>query len=53
MISFCHVDNYCHGLMLGAEALYPGSPALGIYIYMFIHAFELMYSDIHIHSCIT
>lgn len=28
-ISFCHVDNYCHGLMLGAEALYEGSPALG------------------------
>lgn len=28
-ISFCHVDNYAHGLMLGAEALYPGSPALG------------------------
>lgn len=30
-ISFCHVDNYCHGLLLGAEALYPGSPALGKY----------------------
>jgi nucleoside-diphosphate-sugar epimerase len=29
LISFCHVDNYCHGLMLGAEALYPDSPALG------------------------
>lgn len=29
MISFCHVDNYCHGLILGEEALYPGSPALG------------------------
>ena len=28
-ISFCHVDNYCHGLILGAKALYPGSPALG------------------------
>lgn len=28
-ISMCHVDNYCHGLILGAEALYPGSPALG------------------------
>lgn len=28
-ISFCHVDNYCHGLILGSEALYPGSPALG------------------------
>jgi nucleoside-diphosphate-sugar epimerase len=27
--SFCFVDNYCHGLILGAEALYPGSPALG------------------------
>ena len=28
-ISFCHVDNYCHGLILGYEALYPKSPALG------------------------
>lgn len=31
LISFCHVDNYCHGLILGAQALYPGSPALGKY----------------------
>eukprot|EP00596_Hydrurales_sp_CCMP1899_P007066 CAMPEP_0119037068 /NCGR_PEP_ID=MMETSP1177-20130426/5174_1 /TAXON_ID=2985 /ORGANISM="Ochromonas sp, Strain CCMP1899" /LENGTH=380 /DNA_ID=CAMNT_0006997801 /DNA_START=54 /DNA_END=1193 /DNA_ORIENTATION=- len=31
MISFCHVDNYCHGLILGALALYPDSPALGKY----------------------
>jgi len=29
MISFTHVDNYCHGLILGAEALSPESPALG------------------------
>jgi nucleoside-diphosphate-sugar epimerase len=29
LISFCHVDNYCHGLILGEEALYPKSPALG------------------------
>lgn len=29
VISFCHVDNYCHGLILGYEALYPNSPALG------------------------
>jgi nucleoside-diphosphate-sugar epimerase len=28
-ISFCHVDNYCHGLILGYEALHEGSPALG------------------------
>eukprot|EP00656_Telonema_subtile_P025725 TRINITY_DN2775_c0_g1_i2.p2 TRINITY_DN2775_c0_g1~~TRINITY_DN2775_c0_g1_i2.p2 ORF type:complete len:397 (-),score=103.68 TRINITY_DN2775_c0_g1_i2:305-1495(-) len=28
-ICFSHVDNYCHGLILGEEALYPGSPALG------------------------
>jgi nucleoside-diphosphate-sugar epimerase len=28
-ISFCHADNYCHGLILGGEALYEGSPALG------------------------
>jgi len=25
LISFCHVDNYCHGLILGGEALYPGN----------------------------
>jgi nucleoside-diphosphate-sugar epimerase len=29
LISFCHVDNYCHGLILGYEALFEGSPALG------------------------
>merc|ERR1719439_219042 len=28
-ICFTHVDNYCHGLILGERALYPGSPALG------------------------
>lgn len=28
-ISLCHVDNYCHGLILGCAALYPGSRALG------------------------
>jgi nucleoside-diphosphate-sugar epimerase len=28
-ISLCHVDNYCYGLILGAQALYPHSPALG------------------------
>ena len=28
-ISMTHVDNYCHGLILGAEALRPGSDALG------------------------
>lgn len=28
-ICFSHVDNYCHGLILGEPALYPGSPALG------------------------
>mmetsp|Transcript_4946 Transcript_4946/g.11633 ORF Transcript_4946/g.11633 Transcript_4946/m.11633 type:complete len:400 (+) Transcript_4946:142-1341(+) len=28
-ICFSHVDNYCHGLILGAPALYKGSPALG------------------------
>ena len=28
-ISLCHVDNYCHGLILGYEALRPDSPALG------------------------
>ncbi|KAI9006979.1 sterol-4-alpha-carboxylate 3-dehydrogenase, decarboxylating [Hyaloraphidium curvatum] len=28
-VSFTHVDNYSHGLILGGEALYDGSPALG------------------------
>ena len=28
-ISICYVDNYCHGLMCGADALYDNSPALG------------------------
>lgn len=28
-ISMTHVDNYCHGLIIGEKALYPGSPALG------------------------
>ena len=27
--SFCHVDNYCHGLILAERALVPGSRALG------------------------
>jgi sterol-4alpha-carboxylate 3-dehydrogenase (decarboxylating) len=28
-ISVCYVDNYAHGLICGADALYPDSPALG------------------------
>ena len=28
-ISVCHVDNYCHGLICGADALYENSPVLG------------------------
>ena len=28
LVSVCYVDNYCHGLILGERALYPGSPAL-------------------------
>uniref|UniRef100_A0A7R9U132 3-beta hydroxysteroid dehydrogenase/isomerase domain-containing protein n=1 Tax=Pinguiococcus pyrenoidosus TaxID=172671 RepID=A0A7R9U132_9STRA len=28
-ISFTHVDNYCHALLLGERYLYPGSPVLG------------------------
>lgn len=28
-ISVCYVDNYCHGLMCGADALSPGSEVLG------------------------
>ncbi|KNC69691.1 hypothetical protein SARC_17794, partial [Sphaeroforma arctica JP610] len=30
-VSFTHVDNYCHGLILGYDALYKGSHALGKY----------------------
>lgn len=29
LCSFCHVDNYAHGLILAEAALVPGSPALG------------------------
>jgi len=28
-VSFTHIDNYCHAMILGAEALHRGSPALG------------------------
>ncbi|KAA8491174.1 3beta-hydroxysteroid-dehydrogenase/decarboxylase isoform 1 [Porphyridium purpureum] len=28
-ISLCYVDNYCHALILGSVALFPGSPVLG------------------------
>merc|ERR1712157_320446 len=28
LISVCYVDNYCHGLMCGADALTPDSPIL-------------------------
>uniref|UniRef100_A0A7S4VFT7 3-beta hydroxysteroid dehydrogenase/isomerase domain-containing protein n=1 Tax=Alexandrium monilatum TaxID=311494 RepID=A0A7S4VFT7_9DINO len=28
-VCFTHVDNHCHGLILGEQALYKGSPALG------------------------
>jgi nucleoside-diphosphate-sugar epimerase len=28
-ISVCYADNYVHGLLCGADALYPNSPALG------------------------
>ena len=27
-LSVCYIDNYCHGLLCGADALYPQSPAL-------------------------
>ena len=29
IISVCYVDNYAHGLLCGADALFAGSPALG------------------------
>ena len=28
-IDVCHVDNYCHGLIIAEQQLYPGSPCLG------------------------
>ncbi|CAM9896702.1 unnamed protein product [Sphacelaria rigidula] len=28
-VSFTYIDNYCHGLILGFDSLYKGSPALG------------------------
>mmetsp|Transcript_35085 Transcript_35085/g.88420 ORF Transcript_35085/g.88420 Transcript_35085/m.88420 type:complete len:364 (+) Transcript_35085:80-1171(+) len=28
-VAFTHVDNYCHALILGYDALHKGSPALG------------------------
>jgi len=28
-VSFTHVDNYCHGLIIAYDKLYKGSPALG------------------------
>lgn len=28
-VSMVYVDNYCHALILGERALYPGSPVLG------------------------
>uniref|UniRef100_A0A7S1UTE7 3-beta hydroxysteroid dehydrogenase/isomerase domain-containing protein n=1 Tax=Grammatophora oceanica TaxID=210454 RepID=A0A7S1UTE7_9STRA len=30
-ISVCYVDNYAHGMLCGADALYPNSPALAKY----------------------
>ena len=29
LIDVCHVDNYCHGLIISADKLYPNSPCLG------------------------
>lgn len=29
LVSMCHVDNYCHGLIIAIDALYVDSPALG------------------------
>lgn len=28
-VSFTHVDNYCHALIIAQDKLFPGSPALG------------------------
>ena len=33
-ISLCHIDNYSHGLLCGADALYKGSPALARFYFI-------------------
>ena len=54
-ISFCHVDNYCHGLILGALSLYPGSPSLGKYYVTILYAMDhtilytITYTTIHVY----
>ena len=56
-ISFCHVDNYCHGLILGALSLYPGSPSLGKYstillyaiCYVSYYTIYYIYTTIHVY----
>lgn len=57
-ISVCYVDNYCHGLMCGADALVPGSPILGkfyiitddhdVYFWKFVNeaAMEMGFTDL-------
>jgi len=42
-VSFTHVDNYCHGLILGAEALYPESPALGRFYIVTDHGPQVLW----------
>ena len=42
-VSFCYVDNYCHGLIIAEEALYPGSPALGQFYIVTDGGYELFW----------
>ncbi len=43
-MSFCYVDNYCHGLIIAEEALYPGSPALGQFYIVTDGGYEYFWS---------
>lgn len=42
-VSFTFVDNYCHGLIIAEEALYPGSPALGQFYIVTDDGYELFW----------
>jgi len=51
-ISFTHVDNYCHGLILGEKALYPQSPALGKYYVVTDGGYEIFWDRID-EACVS
>ncbi len=51
-IAFTHVDNYCHGLCLGARALYKGSPALGKFYICTDGDYEIFW-DVISNACVS